>query len=119
MFVERIQNVKQVFYFYCQILYNIYKNDWKTKWSISIILKTCLYVTLLSLGESEMNISCMLGFWFSAEPLVSSHIYLYIIYLLRQIISEFLHYFPKSCLLCLYVKLGESEMNISCMLGFW
>jgi hypothetical protein len=33
-----------------------------------------------------------------------SNIYLYNIYLLRQIISEFWHYFPKICPLGLYVK---------------
>jgi hypothetical protein len=35
----------------------------------------------------------------------SSHIYSYIIYLLWQIISEFWHYFQKSCPLGLYVIL--------------
>jgi hypothetical protein len=38
-------------------------------------------------------------YWFFSSP-----IYLYIIYLLPQIISEFWHYFPKSCPLGLYVK---------------
>jgi hypothetical protein len=48
-----------------------------------------------TLGVFERKIPLTLEFNSSTNWFFSSHIYLYIIYLLRQIISEFWHYFPS------------------------
>jgi hypothetical protein len=71
-------------------------------------------------GQPKTGLKNLLKINSSTYWFFSSHMYLYIIYLLRQIISEFWHYFPKSCPLGLYVKYctkcGYVQRELVCLL---